>query len=260
MARVSLGRVWDETWAFLRAESALLFPLAAATIGAAMLLLMVVMPEPVDERLPRGPWMLWLLPFYGLSLLGVLATTALALRPGISVRESLGVALRRLPVSAAIVLLLAAISMLAGVPVALVGAVEVSQSGAVGAATALANFIVLVVLLWLSVRLLLVWPMVADRVVSPLAAVRESFALTRGHGARLLGLVLLAVVAAVLIGAALLFAGGAVLMVIGKALGGERLGSLLVALLLAAIVAVAATIWAVFLAFLYRQLVAARSA
>jgi hypothetical protein len=260
MARVSIGRVWDETWAFLRAESALLFPVSAATIGVAILLLMVVMPEPVEGQLPRGPWMLWLLPFYGLSLLGMLANTALALMPGISVREGLGLAARRLPVGFAVVLLLTAISLLAGIPVALVSTLEAGQSGAGGAGTALANFIVLAALAWLSVRLLVVWPTVMDRPLSPIAAVREAFALTRGYGARLLGLILLAVVAAGLIGAALLFAGGSVLMVIGRSLGGERLGSLLVTLLMAAIVSVAATIWAVFVAFLYRQLGAVRSA
>ena len=115
-------------------------------------------------------------------------------------------------------------------------------------------------LAWLSVRLLPIWPMVIDRVLPPSAALRRSFALTRGHGALLFGVVLLALVAAALIGAALLFAGGATLMIVGKALGGDRLGALLVAILLAAIVSVAATMWAVFVAFLYRQLSAPPSA
>lgn len=254
MARVSIGRVWDETWAFVRAEAGLLLPVAAATIGAGMLLLMLVMPDPVGNRLPQGPWMFWLLPFYALSLLGLLATTALALKPGMSVREGLMLALRRLPASAAVVMLLVAISLVAGLPVALIGAIEGGTGGAVGPVTAIANLIMFLALAWLSVRLLTIWPMVIDRLVTPLAAVRESFALTRGHGPRLLGVMVLAFVAAALIGAALLFAGGATLMIVGKALGGDRLGSLLVAILLAAIVSVAATIWAVFVAFLYRQL------
>ena len=260
MARVSIGRVWDETWAFLRAEAALLLPVAAATIGAAMLLLMLVMPDPVEGRLPQGSWMLWLVPVYALSLLGLLATTALALNPGISVREGLTLAVRRLPTSIGIVLLLVAISLVAGIPVALIGAIESGRSGAAGPVTAFVNLAVLVLLVWLSVRLLPIWPMVIDRIVTPLAAVRASFALTRGHAMRLFGLVMLAMLAASLIGAALLFAGGATLMIVGKALGGERTGSLLVAILFAAILTVAVATWAVFVAFLYRQLNAIRSA
>ena len=78
MARISVGRMWDEAWAFLRAEAALLLPLALATIGAAMLLLTLVIPEPVDGRLPRGAWLFWLLPVYALMLTGVLAISARA--------------------------------------------------------------------------------------------------------------------------------------------------------------------------------------
>ncbi len=254
MARISIGRVWDETWAFVRAEAGLLLPVAGATSGAGMLLLMLVMPDLVGNQLPQGPWMLWLLPFYALSLVGLLATTALALKPGISVREGLVLAIRRLPASAAVVMLLVAISLGAGLPVALIGAIEAGGGGRVGPATAFANLVMFVALAWLSVRLLPIWPMVIDRIVTPVTALKESFALTRGHGPRLLGVVLLALVAASLIGAALLFAGGATLMILGKALGGERVGSLLVAILLAAIVSIAATVWAVFVAFLYRQL------
>jgi hypothetical protein len=236
--------VWDESRAFLRAEIALLLPVAAATIGAAMLLLLLVVPDPVAGRLPGGPWLLWLVPIYALLLLGLLAIAVLALRPGISVRESLILAARRLPASA----------MIGSLPVGLIGMLEIARSGAPGPLTAFANFVMLAVLMWLSIRLLPIWPLVADRAVTPLAAVRATFAMTRGHAGRLLGLVVIAGIAAALIGAAILFTGGAALMMIGRAAGGEALGSLLVAILFAAVAGAAAMVWAVFVAFLYRQL------
>lgn len=257
-SRVSIGRAWDEAWAFLRAEAALLLPVAAATSGAAMLLLLLldVVPEPVAGRVPQGTWMLWLLPFYALTLTGTLATTALALKPGISVRESLTLALRRLPTCAAVVLLLGAVSMLGGVPVALVAALESARGGGPGPATALVNLVMLAFFLWLSVRLLPIWPMVTERDATPIAAFRRSFALTRGHAARLLALMLLAGVGALVVGSALLFGGGAVLTAIGRLLSGDRLAAVLFELLVAAVFACAVTMWAVVVAFLYRQLAA----
>ena len=260
MAGISIGRVWDETWAFVRAESALLLPVSLATIGAAMLLLTQVIPDPVNDRLPRGPWLLWLIPVYALMLTGVIATTALALRPGTSVAESLQLALRRLPMGGAVVMILAAMSVVASVPVALVSLVEMRGGGAPGALTGLANGAMLAVTVWLWVRLLPMWAVVAEGRPTPFAVLRDSFTLTRGVAGRLLGLALIAVAGAVVVGAALLFSGGAVLMIVGRALGGAAMGALLVSILMAILVAVATTLWTVMIAFLYRHLAAARSA
>ena len=260
MSRFSIGRTWDDSSAFLRAEFALLLPLSLATIGAAMLLLTLVIPDPVNDALPRGPWLLWLVPVYALMLTGVLAISALVLRPGISVGESLRLGLARLPTGAAIVLLLAGVSVIASVPVALATAIEMRSAGAPGALTGIANSAMLVVMVWLWLRLLPTWAVVADGKTWAIAALRQCFALTRGLVGRLLALAVVAAVAALVVGAAILFAGGAVLMVIGRALGGPPLGVLLVSILLAVLVAVATTIWTVMVAFLYRQLGSARSA
>jgi hypothetical protein len=260
MARISMGRVWDDAWAFLRAEFALLLPLALATIGAAMLLLTLVIPEPVNDRLPRGPWLLWLLPVYALMLTGVLAISALALRPGLTVAESLRLGLRRLPTAAMIVLLLAAVSVVASMPVALATLIDVQRAGAPGALTAIANSAMLVAMLWLWIRLLPTWAVVADEERSAMATIRACFALTRGLAGRLLALAVLAVVAAAIVGAAILFAGGAVLMVLARAIGDPQIGALLVSMLLAVLVAIGTMMWTVVVAFLYRQLTATPSA
>jgi hypothetical protein len=260
MARISIGRIWDDSWAFLRAEAALLVPMALATIGAAMLLLTLVIPDPVNDALPRGPWLLWLVPVYALMLTGVLAISALVLRPGLSVGEGLRLGVRRLPTAAAVVLLLAGVSIIASVPVALATAIDVRRAGVPGAMTAMANSAMLVVMVWLWLRLLPTWAVVADGKHGAMAALRECFALTRGLVGRLLALAAAAAVAALVVGAAFLFAGGAVLMVIGRAISGPALGVLLVSILLSALVAAATTIWTVLVAFLYRQLSAARSA
>jgi ABC-type polysaccharide/polyol phosphate export permease len=134
------------------------------------------------------------------------------------------------------------------------------SSGAPGALTGIANSAMLVVMVWLWLRLLPTWALVADGRSGAMATLRECFALTRGHTGRLLALAVVAAVAALVVGAATLFAGGAVLMVIGRAISGPPLGVLLVSILLAVLVAVATTIWTVMVAFLYRQLGTARSA
>jgi hypothetical protein len=254
MARISIGRMWDDSWAFLRAEFALLLPVALATIGAAMLLLTLVIPEPVNDQLPRGPWLLWLLPVYALMLTGVLAISGLALRPGLSVGDGLRLGVRRLPTAAMIVLLLAAVSVVASVPVALATLIDVQRTGAPGALTAIANSAMLVAMLWLWIRLLPTWALVADGDRTAMATLRTCFAMTRGQAGRLLALAVLAVAAAAVVGAAILFAGGAVLMVLGRAVGGPEIGALLVSILLAVLVAIGTTMWTVIVAFLYRQL------
>jgi hypothetical protein len=260
MAQISIGRVWDEAWGFVRAEAALLVPVSLATIGAAMLLLTQVIPDPVNDRLPQGPWLLWLLPVYALMLTGIIAISALVLRPGISVSESFRLALRRLPIAAAMVVLLIALSVVASVPVALASLIDVQRGGAPGGLTALANGAMLAVTVWLWVRLLPMWAVVADKRATPLAVFRDSFAVTRGVAGRLLGLTLIALAAATVVGAALLFAGGAVLMIVGRAIGGTELASLLVALLMAILAAAATALWTVLVAVLYRQLGSARPA
>jgi hypothetical protein len=259
MARFSIGRVWDEAWAFLRAESALLVPVALATIGAAMLLLTQVIPDPVNDALPRGPWLLWLIPVYVLMLAGIIAVSALVLRPGISVAESFRLALRRLPIAAGMVLLIAALSVVASVPVALASLIDVQRGGAPGGLTAMANGAMLAVTVWLWIRLLPMWAVVTDGRTTPLAVLRDSFALTRGIAGRLLGLTVIAGAAAIMVGAAILFGGGAVLMLIGRAIGGTEMAALLVAILMAVLVAAATTIWTVLIAILYRHLGAAHS-
>ncbi|MDB5717602.1 MAG: rane protein [Sphingomonas bacterium] len=259
MSRISIGRAWDEAWAFLRAESALLAPVALATTGVALMILLLVMPDPAGDKLPGGPWLFWLFPVYALMLSGVLGISALVLRPGISVREALLLALRRLPQAAAVVVLFMLISLIAGLPSAVVAAVE-ARAGGNGVVGALVNWIMLALVIWIWVRVLPIWPLVADRTLPPVAALRHSFALTRGHARRLFGLCVLAGIAAGVLGAALLFAGGAVLMVVGRAVSGAALGTLLVSLLLAVLASVGTTIWTVLIACLYRQLAAARSA
>lgn len=260
MTRISIGRIWDEVWAFLRAESALWLPVALATIGTAMLVLTLVIPDPVDDRLPGGPWLLWLIPIYVLMLTGILAITTLVLRPGASVGESLTHAMRRLPAAAGVVLLTGAISLIVSVPVSIASAIDTQRSGAPGGLTAVVNAAMLVAMVWLWVRLLPMWAVIADRPATPLAALRESFGLTRGATGRLLALTLIVGAALAISGAALLFGAGAVLMIVGRAAGDPALGSLLVSILLATVAAVAAAIWTVVVACLYRHLLAARSA
>jgi len=260
MAQLSIGRVWQETWRVLRAESALLAPVALATIGAAMLLLTQILPDPVGNQLPRGPWLLWLFPIYALILTGIIAMSALVLRGGTSVADSLRLALRRLPLAATMVLGMAALSVLASVPVAVATLIDARTSGGPGPLAAIANGAMLAVTVWLWVRLLPMWAVVTDGRPTPMAVFRDSFALTRGLAGRLLGLTLVALAAAVVIGAAVLFGGGALLLTIGRAIGGMELASLLVALLMSVLIAAAVTIWTVLVAILYRHLRAARSA
>ena len=105
--RISLGSVWETTVGFVRAESALLAPLALLGFGMPVvaMLLAVPMEAAASETLKPGPWMLWLLPCGLVSMLGSIAVSALVLTPGVSVRESIMVAIRRFPTAIGLLIL-----------------------------------------------------------------------------------------------------------------------------------------------------------
>lgn len=254
MARLSMSDIWGDARAFLRAELPLLLPIAFATFGVAMLGLILVVPPPVENQLPPGPWMFWLIPLLVLNLIGMLAVTVLTLTPHITVREAIATAMARLPTGLLAMMIWFFLQSVLLLLVGIVAQIEASLTGKIGPLASVANLVVLGVLIWLSVRLLPLWPVVVDRHGRAVPALRESFALTKGYGWRLLLVSALAAVAAGLVILATVFAGGSVLTLLGHAAGAPDVAAVLRAVLFAAVLAVVILIWVVFLACLYRRL------
>lgn len=257
MAGLSIDEVWDDTRRFFTRERALLLPLGFATFGLAALVGGMVIPAPKapGEPLSPGPWMFVLVPMLLLVTIGYLAISRLVLRSRISVAESLRDALRLMPraigVVVAIGLAFAALSLVAGLIAILIAAA--TGSGAQGMVT-LGMALMLPPILVVSIRLVLLWPVLADREQPVRETFIEAVALTRGNALKIAGLLIGYFILYVLIVAVLEAAVGSVLIILARMAGAPALAPTLISLVIAAFNAVYMTFWTVFLARLYARL------
>jgi hypothetical protein len=253
---LALGAIWEETIGFVRAELSLLLPLAMLGFGLPTVVLLLAVPMDAAEvgMLKPGPWMLWFLPCGILSMLGSLAVSALALRPGVSVRESIGISIARLPSALGLLLLYVGVQVVMALPLALAGLIELRVSGAVGPVSMLVNLAGIAITIWLFVRLMPIWAVLSDRPQSPTLAVRAAFRMTRGCYPKLLLLRVVMVFVSLLLMLVLLIPIGAIAQLIGTFAGGPSVTILLSFIATGMMVAMIGGIWTVFVARLYRQL------
>lgn len=257
MAGLSIDEAWDAARRFFTREHALLLPLGFATFGLAALIggLAIPAPKAPGEPLSPGPWMFVLVPMLLLVTVGYLAISRMVLRAGISVAEALGDALRLMPravgVFVAIGLAFAALSIVAAVVAVLLSAV--TGSGAQGMVT-LGMALMLPPIIVISIRLALLWPVLADREQPVRETFAEAVALTRGNALKIAGLLIAYFLLYVLIVAVIEAAVGSILIILARMAGMPALASPLISLAVAAFNAVYMTFWTVFLARLYMQL------
>jgi hypothetical protein len=253
MARLSMSDIWDETTVFLRREKSLLFPLGFATFGIALLLIAVAAPP--DGQPKPGLWMIWMLPGFLLVTIGYLATSAVVLLPNISVREALSVATARLPSAVLLtIMLVGGMLLLLVIATMIVGVIGSGLGWSMERAAVASLVMALIPLFWVAIRLVILWPVLVDRSPGPMDSIGRSLALTAGHARRIAGMLLLAGLTYLLITGVAQLVGGSIFILIGKAIGLPELGHTLNAILVAAVGALLATIWSVFVALLYRRL------
>lgn len=183
--------------------------------------------------------------------LGGLAITALALVPAISVREALSLALRRLGVMIASVLLLGVAQAILGI---LVGVVFALLHMAVPLPPSLLLVMLVVVGVVAGTRLSMLAPMIVTRRVGPLAALRESWTITQGHFWKILGAILIYFVGAFVVLLALVTGVGAIFVLAAKAAAMPELGVALLAVFQRAIGAVIGVGFHLLVAGIFRQL------
>ena len=223
MSSLSIGRAWDEAKAALQANRKLIVPVALGLVLLPAVVVSMVEPRvtPGDQP-PAGAWMLVALAMVIVMLIGELAIVLLINGWRGSVGEAIGKAARRTPT-----FILAALTFL--VPVVMLFSILLGVAGAgtaapgqvdwanFGAAGWLALLACTVVLIYFSVRLLTLLAVVASEDVGPIVGLKRSFALTAGHFWRLLGFLLLLVVAflivALTVGAVI---GGIVTLLFGQ--------------------------------------------
>ncbi|MGE0775075.1 MAG: hypothetical protein AB7L36_08575 [Sphingomonadaceae bacterium] len=260
MAAVSINEVWDDTLRFFARERALLLPLGLATFGLAALIggLVIPAPETPGTQPEAGPWMLALVPLMLLVLTGYLAVSRMVLRSHVSVSEALGDAVRLLPraigLVAAVVLVFVALSLIAGLIAGLI-----AVAGGLGAQgmLALGMAIIMPPVILVSIRLALLWPVLADREQPMRETFIEAVSLTRGNALKIAALLAVYFMLYVLIAAVLEAAVGSLLILLARSIGAPNLGATLISVLIAAFNAIYMSFWTVLLAQFYARLIAA---
>ncbi|WP_454884079.1 hypothetical protein [Sphingomonas oryzagri] len=251
-SNLSLGAVWEETAAFLKAELSLVAPLSLLGFGVPMVALLLAVPTDaaIDGKLQPGLWMLWMVPGLFVSMLGSLAVSALVLTPKISVRESIAIAIRRVPAGLGLALFYLGLQVLLSVPLALADWAE----GGTGPISTLVYLAGVAFMIWVFVRVMPIWAIVAERPQSPWASVMRAFELTRFCYVRLLALRLVMLLAVVVTLIVLLIPIGAITRLVGALAGNQDIGLVLSFVCMGILIAGIVGTWTVFVALLYRRL------
>jgi hypothetical protein len=254
--KISLGSVWDEAFAFFKAEFALLTPLALLGFGMPTVLLLLVIPANAADAgaLKPGTWMAWFLPAAFFSMLGSLSVSALALRPGISVREAIGLAITRVPIGIGLFGLYVGVQILLAIPLSIAGMLEARGGGQPGLITTLVYFADLAFMIWLFVRLLPIWAILSERAQSPGSVVRAAFRQTRPVYPKLLLLRIVMGFSTVLALLVLLIPIGAIARLVGLAIGSPEVANVLSFVATGVLVAAVGGLWTVYVARLSRRL------
>lgn len=259
MKSLSISTAWEETTAFVKREGHLLFPVALLFLALPGAALEIALPGGMREirvagdmkaATPIPPGLIPGILLVGLlALTGALAIYALALRPGISVAEALGLALRRLPVLVGAMLLIGLGFGGAVIIASVIGSIAAMGAGK-SAGVALMVALLLPVVLFVSVRLLLLNAVVLNEPAGSIEAIRRGWRLTTGHFARLAGFLaaLLLLMLVVQLVSQMLFG------LAGIMLGGSALATLFAGLAVAAVNALVQVYFLVMTCRIYRQL------
>ncbi|HET9334903.1 MAG TPA: glycerophosphoryl diester phosphodiesterase membrane domain-containing protein [Sphingomicrobium sp.] len=262
MSALSIGKAWDEAKAALQANRKLIGPVALGLVLLPAVIVSMVEPQVAPgEQPPAGLWMLVALLMVLVMLVGELAIVMLINGWRGSVGEAIGKAARRTPifVLAALCLLVPVVVIfslllgLAGVGTSATGQIDWTNFNPLGW---LVLFGFLLALIYVSIRLLPLLAVVACENVGPIAALKRSFALTSGHFWRLLGFLLMLMIAFLIVA---LTVGAVVGAGVTLALGQPQpwsLSLLLIALAGGLIQAGFVTVYTAMLARIYAQLTA----
>jgi hypothetical protein len=237
MALMTIAEAWNQTSAFVRREARLLFPLA---------FVMVAIPQAMVQSLSGGaaapgqaaaeasPLMpVLLLPLLAVTMIGNLAISFLALRPGATVGEALRVGARRfLPLFGAVLLIalpLAAVAIVIALAIGVGG-----DSGTLSPRDSLFVLTFLLAMVVIGVRLLLVTPLAATG-AGPVEMLGRSWRLTGPVFWKLLGFLILAIVVFLVLTLAITAVGGLLIILIAGVPQPGSIASFLVLLLNAAL-------------------------
>ncbi|MEA3029058.1 MAG: hypothetical protein QOJ53_2436 [Sphingomonadales bacterium] len=255
MALLSISKAWEETADFARREARLLFPVAFLLMSLPGSILQAMAPVTTPGKAPEaGLWLLFVPVAVVSSLIGGLAISYLALRPGASVGEALQIGLRRVLVLLGAALLVGIAAAVLMIPLILIIAL-LAAPGVVPPALAVIPILLMIpVLLLFWVRLILITPAAAAESIGPVALIRRSWQLTRGHYWRLLGFLLLVILVSLVVLMAVGAIGGILVYLVAGQPQPGSIAMFLVLLISALVQAVVSGLFTACIARIYAQL------
>lgn len=232
---ISMTSVWDDSIAFLKRESSVLVPvwLALLTVGAAGASLAM---DALNTAGSKGsfPALMAFVVAMVIGTLGQLAVTAMVLRPGISVGEAINLGLTRLPKIILVGLCFLGIFIAAVLPLAVILAVSgfdvTATPPKMPASAAFYLFALSMIGLWAGARLVTMTAHIVDTNAGIMDAFRGSFAHTRGMAVIVIGVLLLYLVVATVIGLVTKFLIGGPIGLLGSAIGAPGVAHVVTAL------------------------------
>lgn len=259
MSRLSISAAWDETKSRLASDGRLLTTVALAMVALPSAISTLVNPNSgMAESTGSLSTGLVVLVMSLIAMVGQLAIIRLAIGPSVSVGGAISHAAgRAIPYLGSVILIVLGLLILA-IPLIVVMAVmgvSFEEGGGPlppGAWIPILLFIAL--LLYVGVRMLMTSSVASAEAAGPVKIIKRSWALTSGHSGKLLGFLLLFLVAVVIVLGAL----GVMTGLLARSLFGEveplTAAALVVGLVQGLASAAATTIFAVMLARIYVQL------
>jgi hypothetical protein len=260
MSALSISSAWDDTRKLLARDGRLF-----ASVALALIVLPAAIMGVVDPRVDQGDaapgWFnLLILVVSLISLAGQLALIRLALGPSITVGGAISHGLSRLPIYFLALLLLTAGVVLLMLPLVFVAVGMGMNIGGGTEAPAISGpviFLVIVfaiIVLLLMTRFMVAMPVASTERVGPVAILKRSWALTRGHWGKLFGFLIVFSIAALITLAAVGVVLGSLTALLFDARGPLTLGALIESLLSAIITGALSVIFTLMLARIYVQL------
>jgi hypothetical protein len=252
LADLSLNTAWNETAAFVKREARLLLPTAFLLIALPAAVLQALVPSPTSGEAaePSGWLFLLFIPMVLISIVGTLAITNLALRPGLTVGEAIRLGVRRLLPLIGATLLLALGIILLMIPLVLLAMLV----GTAPAAVFVLSLLIAGVALFLWVRLMFVTPVAAVENEGPVGILRRSWRLSGLHVWQLLGFILLVVIVFIVLTLAVSALAGIVIILLAGQPEPGSFSSFLILLVGALLQAVLTVYFICIIARIYAQL------
>ncbi|MCL6697918.1 glycerophosphoryl diester phosphodiesterase membrane domain-containing protein [Sphingomonas sp. NSE70-1] len=201
MSSLSISKAWDEAKAALLANRKLIVPVALGLILLPAVIVSMVEPRVAPgEPPPAGSWMLIGLAMVIVMIVGQLAIVLLVNGWRGSVGEAIGKASRRSPIFilaalaylVPVILIFSVLLGFAGIGTTADGQVDLATFNSTGWLVLMLFFLVLV---FVSIRLLPMLPVVASEATGALGSLKRSYTMTAGHFWRLFGFMILLMVA-----------------------------------------------------------------